>query len=137
MAASKKSTARKKTTPRSRKPVRKTASKAPIDRIEAELPDELRDFSRRVRRDLSRLEREIENTRKDARRRATRVLREVSHELGRLEAHGERRWKTLTAQARRDAVKVLQKLEKAIAPPKRKPSRKKAAKKKAPVSAAS
>jgi hypothetical protein len=94
--------------------------KSAVARIEGELPKELREFSRMVRRDLTQLEEQIEGARKDLRRGLTRSLREVSHQLGRFEAEGERRWKKLTLQARRDAVKALQKLEKAIEPPKKK-----------------
>lgn len=114
---------RKKTSARSKATRRKTA----IERIEGELPKDLRDFSRIVRRDLGQLEKQIEGARKDVRRGLTRALREVSHQLGRFEADGERRWKKLTSQARRDAVKVLRNLEKVIEPPKRK---RKAARKK-------
>jgi hypothetical protein len=94
--------------------------KPAFKRLEEELPTELRDFSRRVRRDLTRLERQIDTARRDARRRWTKVLREVSHQLGQLEAQGERRWRRLNLQARRDAVKALRRLERAIEPPKRK-----------------
>ena len=64
----------------------KTRRKTAIQRIEGELPKDLRDFSRMVRRDLSQLEKQIEGARKDVRRGLTRSLREVSHQLGRFEA---------------------------------------------------
>jgi len=127
--SAKQTKARKKTSARSKTTRRKTA----IDRIAGELPKDPRDFSRMVRRDLSQLEKQIEGARKDVRRGLTRALREVSHQLGRFEADGERRWKKLTSQARRDAVKVLRKLEKVIEPPKRK---RKAARKKPKTGAA-
>ena len=60
----------------------------------------------------------------------TRLLRDASHQLGRFEAQGERQWRKATNQARRDAVKVLKRLEKALEPPARK---KKARKRKATV----
>ena len=48
-------------------------------------------------------------------------------EFGAIEAEGERRWRQRTLRARRDAVKLLHRLERAIEPPKRKrPARKKA-----------
>jgi len=129
-----------RTKPSRRKVAKRSAkkgsrSKAPtaIERLEGELPKDLRDFSRIVRRDLGQLEKQIEGARKDVRRGLTRALREVSHQLGRFEADGERRWKKLTSQARRDAVKVLRKLEKVIEPPKRK---RKAARKKPKTGAA-
>jgi hypothetical protein len=108
-----------------------------LDRLEAELPPNLKELSRRVRRDLTRLERQIETARSDARRRWARVLRDASHELGRLEAIGEKRFRKLTTQARRDAVKVLRRLEKAIEPPKKKRVARKTRKKKAPAKTAS
>ncbi len=98
-----------------------------LKRIEPELPRELQDFSRRVRRGLVRLEQRIETAQQGARRRFTRLLREVSHQLGRLEAEGERRWKQQTYPARREAVKLLKRLEKAIEPPRSRPARKKKA----------
>jgi SAM-dependent methyltransferase len=64
------------------------------------------------------LEKQIESAQLDARRRWTRLLREVSHQLGRLESEGERRWRVQSLQARREAVRLLQRLEKAIEPPK-------------------
>ena len=96
-------------------------------RVLLELPRELQDFSRRVRRGLVRLEHRIETAQRGARRRFTRLLREVSHQLGRLEAEGERRWKQQTYPARREAVKLLKRLEKAIEPPRSRPARKKKA----------
>ena len=63
---------------------------------------------------LTRLEKQVETAQRDARRRWTRLLRDASHELGRLEAQGERAWRKRTAKARRDAVKALQRMEKAI-----------------------
>ena len=54
-------------------------------------------------------------------------MREAERQLGRLEAEGQKRWRKQTTQARRDAVRLLRKLERAIEPaPKRKktPARK-------------
>src|SRR5262245_66363996 len=79
-------------------------------RIEAELPANLRDFSRQVQRGLSRLEKQIESAQRDARRRWARLLRDVSHQLGGLEGQGERSWREQSHQARREAVKLLQRL---------------------------
>jgi len=52
----------------------------------------------------------------------------VSRQLGQFEAAGEKHWKKLTDAPRRDAVRLLRKLEKAIEPSKGKkaPARKKA-----------
>ncbi len=98
-----------------------------LKKLEPELPANLQEYSRQVRRELVKLERQIETAQRDARRGWTRLLRDVSHQLGRLEAEGEKRWKKQTYPARREAVKVLKRLEKAIEPPRRRPARKKKA----------
>jgi hypothetical protein len=118
--AARKSTRKKTTRGRTR------ASDA-LARIEQDLPPNLKEFSSRVRRGLTRLERQIDKSQRDARRRWTRLLRDVSHQLGRLETEGEKRWRQQSNQARREAVKLLRRLEKAIEPPK--PKRKVARKK--------
>lgn len=120
--ASRKST-RKKTPAR-----RLTRPSAALARLEQDLPPNLKEYSARVRRGLGRLEKQIDDAQRDARRRWTRLLREVSHTLGRLESEGEKRWRQQSLQARREAVKILRRLEKAIEPPKprRKTTRKKA-----------
>lgn len=123
-------TARKKKTTRKKKAMRRLprGSEA-LKRIEPELPPNLRDYSRRVRSGLVRLERQIETAQRDATRRWTRLLRDVSHQLGRLEAEGERRWKAQTYPARREAAKLLRRLEKAVEPPKARTSTSKSRKK--------
>ena len=87
-----------------------------VQRIEVELPPELRHYAKRMRQGLSRLEKQVASAQADARRRWARLLREASHQLGRIEALGEREWKKRTTRARRDAVKLLRRLEKAIEP---------------------
>ena len=62
---------------------------------------------------------EIGRAQANPRREATRLLREASHALGRFEAEGERRWRKLTAPARREAIRLLHRLERALAVPKR------------------
>jgi len=114
--------ARKKTRSKKSGARKKAPAKTAFQRFEAELPPDLRGYSRRVRRGLTKLEREIETAQKDARRRWARLLRDVSHQLGSIEAAGEKRWRERTLKARREAVKLLQRLEKAIQPPKRKAS---------------
>lgn len=121
MAARKKKTIRKKPAARKKAPARK--KKAP----DIELPRNLREFQKRVRRGLTGLERKLETAQRDARRRGTKVLRDVSHEMGRLEARGEREWRKQTTRARRDLARMLHRLEKAVAPPARKRSRKRTA----------
>jgi hypothetical protein len=86
-----------------------------------------------MRTRLLRLEREIERAEARYRKRFTKLLREGSHQLGRYEALGEKRWRELTTQARRDVAGVLRRIEKAVAPPpvRRKPATGKPARKKA------
>lgn len=123
MAARKKKTARKVGR-------RKTSARqagAALARLERDLPANLKDFSRRVRKGLAGLEKEIERAQANPRREAARLLREASHALGRLEAEGDRRWRKLAAPARREALRLLHRLEGALAAPKKK--RKKAARK--------
>jgi hypothetical protein len=98
-------------------------AKSVYERLERDLPPNLRDFSRRVRAGLSRLERDIEKAQARTRREAARLLREASHALGRFEAEGERRWRKLTAPARREAIRLLHRLERVISVPKRRRSR--------------
>jgi len=121
MAARKPGT-RKKT---ARKSSRAKTGKTALEQLEADLPPNLRDFSRRVRRGLVQLEKRIEKDGRDARRRGVRMLREASHQLGQLEAQGEREWKRQTQRARRAAVSLLRRLERAIQPPRKKRPRKK------------
>jgi hypothetical protein len=123
--------ARKKTTKqpagRRKSPVRRSVRA--IERLELELPPTLAQFTRRMRTRLARLEREIERTEVRYRKGFTKLLREGSHQLGRYEALGERRWRDLTTQTRRDVAKVLRRIEKAVAPPpaRRKPATRKSA----------
>ena len=126
--ATRKAPARKKAAKKSarRKPARSTA-RASLKRLEDELPPTLREFARGVRLRLTRLEREIHKAEVARRKRWTKLLRDASHQLGRFEAQGERQWKKLTLQARKEALSVLKRLERAVAPPK--PKRKKAARK--------
>jgi hypothetical protein len=130
-SAAAKSATRKKTAPKkaARKKTSVTAAKrrsSASSRIEQEFPPTLGDFSRRIRRQLNALERNIEKTEWRYRRQATRALRDASHRLGKFEAMGERAWKKLTVQARREVLGVLRRVEKAVEGPK--PPPKKAAK---------
>ena len=120
-----KSTATKKRT-RRKSPARKTG-RLSLSRIEQEMPASVRDLARQVRRDLTKLEKRIDKASRDGRRRLTRVLRDASRELGRLEAQGQKRWRALTAQTRRDALKAVRRLEKALAAPRKKTTRNKTA----------
>ncbi len=123
-------TARKKTT---KKAVKKRAAKArksksALDRIQDELPANLRDYAKQVRRQLNALERQMERAIPQARRRTARLIREASHNLGAAEARGEKAWRQRAATMTKDTQKLLRRLEKAVAPP-RVASKKKARKK--------
>ena len=113
--AAKKRTAKKKTvTKRSTLKGRAAKVGAKLARAERELPETLREFSDRVRKRLVQLERAVVRAEEHFQREAVRALRNASHQLGRFEAEGERRWKKLTAQARREALLVLRRMEKAL-----------------------
>jgi hypothetical protein len=87
-----------------------------VQRLEAELPPNLGQYVRRMRKDLARLEKQLVSAQEGARKRWAHLLREASHQLGRVEALGEREWRKRTTRVRRDAVKLLRRLEKAIEP---------------------
>ena len=99
-------------------------------RLERDLPASLRQYAKQVAGRLNSLERQIGRTRQTARRGATRLLREASRELGKLEAKGEAGWRKLTTSTRRQAVRLLHRLEDAVAPKARRaPARKQTARK--------
>ena len=106
------------------------AARSAIARIEAELPRNLRDYVKQVETQLNRLEKRIEKAGASARKQATRLLREASKQIGSVEARGEAAWGRLTAPYRKDAVKLLDRLEAAIAPAPTKKRRRKRARKK-------
>jgi hypothetical protein len=122
---------------------RKKTALSAVARWEKELPPTLRDYANLVRRQLSTLEKQVEQARADVRRAAMRIMRMASYRLGVLEERGEGAWLRLTVPYRREAVRVLQILEKAVAPPKqavrrakRKTTKKKASKKASKTTAA-
>jgi tRNA(Ile)-lysidine synthase TilS/MesJ len=98
-----------------------------LQRLEQELPRNLSEFRNLIRKRLNQLEREVEKAERQTRRRAARLLREASHQLGRLEARGESGWRQLTAPYRKELIRLLKRIERAVAPA---PVRKKAAAKK-------
>ena len=109
----------KRTTPR--RQTRKAASnRSTLARIEHELPERLEEFLKRAQRRLDELEHDVYRAGNKVRREGIRVLREVSHELGKIEQRGEVEWRRLRTRYGREAVKVLQRIEKAVAPPARK-----------------
>jgi hypothetical protein len=126
-------TARKKTagkTPKKRA-AKARKNKTALDRIQDELPANLRDYAKHVRRQLNALERQLERAIPQARRRTARLIREASHNLGAAEARGEKAWRDRAAHMTKDAQKLLRKLGRAVAPPPAASKKKAAARKKA------
>jgi hypothetical protein len=123
--ATRKRAAKKKTVKKATRP--KEAGRSVRDRLEAELPTSLAEFVRQVTNRLNRLEKQLEKSEGRYRREWTRTLKNVSRQLGHFEAAGEKRWKKLTDAPRRDAVRLLRKLEKAIEPTKGRTTRRKKA----------
>lgn len=116
--------ARKKTGTRRVTAARRGARARARTGRQAALPPSLKEFSRKVRGDLTRLEKQIETASRDAVRHCAHVLRNVSQLLGRLEAAGETEW-LRSNEARLEAVRALRELEGTIQPPKgKRPARK-------------
>ena len=104
---------------------RKPAAKGALARIEAELPKTLRGYVREVEKRLNHLEKDIEKAGATARKRSAKLLRDASRQLGAWEHKGEATFR----RARSEAAKLIHKLEKNVAPPKKKAAKKKATKK--------
>jgi hypothetical protein len=101
--AAKKKSARKK----------KAARRSTVDLVGSELPKSLKAFGRQCRRDLSAIEKQIEGAGKDTRRSLARIVRDASHQLGTLEARGEKEWRRLSRNAKRDIERVIRRVQKA------------------------
>jgi hypothetical protein len=99
--------------------------KSALTRLEDKLPASLRDYAKRVNKQLNALERDVERAIPQARRRTARLIREASHKLGAIEARGEKAWRGRADHMTRDAQKLLRRLEKAVAPAPRKRAAKK------------
>jgi len=119
-----KKTAKKKT---SKKKTSRKKARSALARIEDELPANLRDYAKQVRKQLNALERDIERAIPKARRSTARLIRDASHKLGDLEARGQKAWRARADSMTRDAQRMLRKLEKAVAPPRKRTTRKKGA----------
>ena len=115
MAARTKTTAKKRVS-RARKG---KVSVSPLDRLTKDLPPTLREFSRQVQGRLNRLEREIDRVQASYRKQIAHLIRVASHRLGQLEAQGEGQWRRLAEPARKEVIRLLSQLEKAISPPTR------------------
>ncbi len=111
---------RKKATPAARtegaKSTRRKKARriAASDLLGADLPKSLKSLSRQLRRDLNAIEKQIETARKDTRRNLTRVMRDASHLLGSLEERGQQQWRKMSARARGDVERTLERVKRAI-----------------------
>lgn len=93
---------------------KKAARRSRIDLIGSQLPNSLKAFGRQIRRDLVTLEKQLEVCGKDTRRSLARIVRDASHQLGVLEARGEREWRALSKNAKRDIEGVVKRIRKAV-----------------------
>jgi hypothetical protein len=82
----------------------------------AELPEKLGQLTARMRLQCGDLERQVDRAQARYRRQAARLLREASEEIGRLEALGQRHWRTLDTRARRRLANLVERVESAIGP---------------------
>ena len=103
--------ARKKTT---RKATRAASARGALPRLE--FPRNLQEFRKRIETQLNALERDAARARTETRRRAARLIREASRQLGRLEAKGETGWRQLAESYRKELVRLLERIERALAP---------------------
>jgi TolA-binding protein len=120
MVARKKKSAGAKTT-RSKAASRRS----PRDRAQAALDDSLRQLEKRLPKNLAGVARDLR-----------RNLNDLQRQIDKARKEREDRWNRIEAQIRRDAVRVLRRLEKAVEPRSSAPKRKKAVRKKATKSKA-
>jgi hypothetical protein len=94
---------------------KKTARRAARGGLDLELPANLRTFRRDMTRRIRQLEASIARARKETRLHLAKLLSEASRRLGWLEAMGERAWHRLSAPYRRELLRLLRRLERAVA----------------------
>ncbi len=100
---------------------KKAASqKSPRDRARETFDDSLRQLEKRLPTNLQSVTRDLR-----------RNLTEFQHQIDRARKEREDRWNRIEDQIRRDAAKMLRRLEKAVEPPARSGARKQATRKKA------
>jgi hypothetical protein len=104
------------TTKKVSRTTKRKAGVSPLDRLTKDLPPTLREFSKQVQGRLNRLEREIDRVQASYRKQIAHLIRVASHRLGQLEAQGEGQWRRLAEPARKEAIRLLSQLEKAISP---------------------
>jgi len=111
--SARKKTARKMAAKKRTAGKKKGGKRSTIDLVGSSLPKSLKAFGRQCRRDLNAIEKQIEIAGKDTRRSLTRIVRDVSHQLGSLEARGEREWRKLSRNAKRDIERAVRRVQKA------------------------
>ncbi len=104
--------AAKRKSARKKAGAKKRARKAKVDLVGKELPRSLKAFGKQLRRDLTAVEKQIEVASKDTRRSLARIVRDASHQLGTLEARGEREWRKLSRNAKKDVERVVKRVQK-------------------------
>ncbi len=109
-ATAKKAT-RKKATRKTRR--KKTGRISASALLGADLPKSLKALSRQLRRDLNAIEKQIETARQETRRSLTRIVRDASHHLGTLEARGQQEWRKMSARARGEVERTLDRVRRA------------------------
>jgi hypothetical protein len=113
--------ARQKKVAATKRTSRKTTSrKSPGDRARAAFDDSLRQLEKRLPKNLASMARELR-----------RNLKEIERQIDRARKEREERWNRIEAQIRRDAARMLRRLEKAVEPRAAAGTRKKATRKKA------
>jgi TolA-binding protein len=99
---------------------KKASRKSPRDRAQAALDDSLRQLEKRLPKNLASVARELR-----------RNLKGFQRQIDKARKEREDRWNRIEAQIRRDAARVLRRLEKAVEPRAGAGARKKATRKKA------
>ena len=89
-----------------------------MDRVERALPFTLGRYLRSVRTDLRALEKQLQRNQRRYGRRLSGTVHQAERQVRRLRAERDRRARRLKLRARRDAVRVLKRLERSLEPPK-------------------
>jgi hypothetical protein len=97
-----------------------TTQKSPAERARAAFDDSLRQLEQRLPKNLASVARDLR-----------RNLADLQRQIDRARKEREDRWYRIESQIRRDAAKLLRRLEKAVEPPPQKAPRKRATRKKA------
>lgn len=111
--AAKKKGTRKKASRKKTSKKKGGKKKAARSLVGSELPKSLSAFSRQLKRDLNSIEKEIEDAGRGTRRSLARILRDASSQLGRLEARGQKEWRSLSKKAQREVDNIVRRVKKA------------------------